>query len=916
MNRQAYVGVAFVFCFVISLTSCNSSHFSAPTESIAATSGTPQSGVVTTAFAAPLVATVKLGGAPVSGASVTFTAPATGASGTFASNATATETDTTNADGVATSSAFTANAALGAYTVTASVAGVIASTNYSLTNTTGPPASVTVSSGTPQTASISTAFAAPLVVTVTDTYANPLSGVTVTFAAPATGASGTFASNSMAIETDTTNASGIATSSAFSANAMAGSYVVTATVSGVATAANFNLTNITGTLTFITATSGTPQSATVNQAFAAPLVATVVDGNSNPVVGAPVTFTAPATGASGTFASNSTATETDITDAGGVATSSAFTAHGAVGSYTVTAVVTNGEEPANFNLTNNPIHYAFYLSGTDVFDGGPPNSFPNYYALAGAVTADGNGNILGGEQDYNDAFSVASPEPSGDTITGGTLSVSAGTGQGTFTLVTNNTLVGVNGTETLAVQFVNNSHALIIQFDGTATSSGSLDLQTLPSTLSGGYAFALAGVDNTYSATAFGGVFSISGTSISNGVLDVNDSGSGGITTGTDFTATIDAADSFGRGAIGGFSVQGNPVALNYYIVGPEAIRIIDVDPIIITANTYGDSAVGSAFGQGASAFTNASLGSSVLALANGSNGIGYEYGALAQFSTSSTSSHPADFAGVGDDNELDNGVLSGLAAAISGTYSIAGNGYGSMTFHAPHLGSIKTLGIYLTDPALNLSDPNNTTGAGGGLALDLDAVNSGGLGLVVAQTDTASSDFAGKYAAGWQGFNYYNANCVTLGQSCEFDMVAQGSMTAGGALSLTGRASDPFLSLGTPHTTSSGDTFSGTPLADGAHPGRYTLLSTNPTPNPLATVIDGSDFNFNVIIYQASGGQLFWLNYDSTQNSVFSGPLEQQGSLTELPASRIPAANPRSRRSMTGGENGHRKSPVRRARF
>src|ERR1019366_2472908 len=111
----------------------------------------------------------------------------------------------------------------------------------------------------------------------------------------------------------------------------------------------------------------------------------------------------------------------------------------------------------------------------------------------------------------NECFStgVTSPEPSGDTITGGTLTVD-GTGQGTLTLITDNAALGVSGTETLGVQFVNTNHALIVQFDGSATSSGSMDLQTLPSTLSGGYAFTLSGVDTSYNSVVAGGVFSIS----------------------------------------------------------------------------------------------------------------------------------------------------------------------------------------------------------------------------------------------------------------------------------------------------------------------------------------------------------------------------------------------------------------------
>ena len=90
--------------------------------------------------------------------------------------------------------------------------------------------------------------------------------------------------------------------------------------------------------------------------------------------------------------------------------------------------------------------------------------------------------------------------------------MSSTTGRGTLTLNTDNTSLGVGGVETLGLQFLNSDDPIIMQFDGTATSSGSMDLQTLPSALSGGYAFALSGVDYAYTGpVAFGGVFSIAG---------------------------------------------------------------------------------------------------------------------------------------------------------------------------------------------------------------------------------------------------------------------------------------------------------------------------------------------------------------------------------------------------------------------
>ena len=105
----------------------------APAPIVAATAGTPQSATVGTAFTTALQATVTANSLPVSGATVTFTAPGSGAGATFGGLATATAI--TNASGVATAPALTANGLAGSYTVTASVPGVSATAGFSLTNT-------------------------------------------------------------------------------------------------------------------------------------------------------------------------------------------------------------------------------------------------------------------------------------------------------------------------------------------------------------------------------------------------------------------------------------------------------------------------------------------------------------------------------------------------------------------------------------------------------------------------------------------------------------------------------------------------------------------------------------------------------------------------------------------------------------
>src|SRR5439155_15655203 len=106
--------------------------------------------------------------------------------------------------------------------------------------------------GSGQSASINTAFGAPLVATVTDAGNNPVNGVVVTFTAPGNGASGTFAGG---VNTATTNTSGVATSAVFTANATAGGpYNVVASAAG-ATSANFSVTNLAGAPATITIAS-------------------------------------------------------------------------------------------------------------------------------------------------------------------------------------------------------------------------------------------------------------------------------------------------------------------------------------------------------------------------------------------------------------------------------------------------------------------------------------------------------------------------------------------------------------------------------------------------------------------------------------------------------------------------------------
>lgn len=210
--------------------------------STSATGGTPQSTMVGTAFAQPLqVTVVDATNNPVPGVTVTFSAPASGATATLSS-----ATAVTDNGGVASVTA-TANSIAGAYNVTASAAGVVASTNFALTNSAGAAMTIAVTGGTPQAAGIGTTFALPLQATVSDIDGNPVAGTHVTFSVSASGASAALSS-----ATAVTNNTGLASVNA-TANNLVGTYNVIASVSGVANQAVFALTNTASIVGIVTA---------------------------------------------------------------------------------------------------------------------------------------------------------------------------------------------------------------------------------------------------------------------------------------------------------------------------------------------------------------------------------------------------------------------------------------------------------------------------------------------------------------------------------------------------------------------------------------------------------------------------------------------------------------------------------------
>lgn len=514
-------------------------------------------------------------------------------------------------------------------------------------------------------------------------------------------------------------------------------------------------------------------------------------------------------------------------------------------------------------------NFTFYAIGEDT--AAPVYCVAGVVSIANNASKDGTFKVTGGVQDYNNGDTITSPQPSGDTITGGNLAIGAN-GTAVLTLITDNSAVGVDGTETFIAVFPNSNHALITQFDGSATSSGSIDLQTSKSLPSGSFAFASAGAFSTdgesFAPAAFGGVFTVASGSVS-GTVDTNIGGEVNRSvaiTGVTFTKP----NKFGRGTVNGLTSSHSN--LNYYIVGPEAVRFIDVD-----SATF-DTAVGSAYGQGPSPnFSSGSIGQSVFSFSNSFTG----YAAAGQFFTleddvaksaktpvvregglACSGTNTCLLEATGDLNELFAGEPIQLVAAdFEGFYQIPSNGYGTMTFEEG-FGDTANFGLYAVDPALNILDPNDTTDStGGALIAEMDD-SLIGTGSIVPQTDIVVGDFSGDYAGGGSG------NSVLFTSGDEFDFLTLASVTEpGGSFSGLVGLGDPFEALTDSVTLITDGSFTGSAVPDESNPGRYDI-------NPLVLASPEIDtINMRVGVYQASGGQLYWVETD--EDTYFGGSLE-----------------------------------------
>ena len=222
--------------------------------------------------------------------------------------------------------------------------------------------------------------------------------------------------------------------------------------------------------------------------------------------------------------------------------------------------------------------------------------------------------------------------------------------------------------------------------------------------------------------------------------------------------------------------------------------------------------------------------------------------------------------AGIMDLNDSGNsGTLDLGLSWASSSYSISGSARGTVT--GP---SGQTYNVYLTDPNLNLLDPNNTSGGGGALILETDSTFSA-IGMLVPQPAPSSATLQGPYAILLSDQN----NPAHSDGGFVGDFVVVGPLA-------------------------------GTFAADASHPGRFTgSITTTPAfPNgALGGTTPGTE---QVSYYLASGSQGFVVETDSSAPVTGLVEVQDPASAGAKAAKRFQAPQSRQSYSTERGDTQH----------
>jgi hypothetical protein len=412
-------------------------------------------------------------------------------------------------------------------------------------------------------------------------------------------------------------------------------------------------------------------------------------------------------------------------------------------------------------------NYIFSLSGLDA--GASP-----FYAI-GAITADGNGNITGGEEDLVDANSGYS----GASTIMGTYSVGAD-GRGMLNI--NNSI----GQFQFAIALKAMNNAVLNEVDNNVVAAtGNLEAQaTSIAAPSGNYAFGFSGSGLGCGAVNSAGIFNMNGGTVG-GVQDLNCGGT--IVQSQTLSGSFGAIDGLGRGT-GSFGGSNSGSSnMIYYVVSSNRFQFL-ADP---NAPSF---LLGSADLQTQSSFASTDFNGSYIINSSATTNAGVSY-TLIQINAAGGNVSSGYF----DVNNTGNIGSAGL----SGSYSLSSNGYITGTWNVSNAGL--RFAIYLFSPTQGYYLDERTTAVGGG--------------NIYAQSSsvTTNAAWAGSYAT--KQFGYFLVNGV-LNNNNASGVSGQISADGNGTLAGTEDINDPSGVL-------TGQTLQGSYSVGNVAPGRMTLSTT-----------------------------------------------------------------------------------------
>ncbi|HEV8075288.1 MAG TPA: hypothetical protein VGP66_05540 [Candidatus Acidoferrum sp.] len=497
------------------------------------------------------------------------------------------------------------------------------------------------------------------------------------------------------------------------------------------------------------------------------------------------------------------------------------------------STITPPPPAGNFSNASLNGQYAFSMSGVDLNSGA-------YIARVGSFAADGQGHVTAGLEDVLD---LGSGSPASQlTFSNGTYQIQAN-GRGVIVLN-----VSGGGALQLSASLQSSSQGYLVQTDGLASTSGSVELQKplqfSANAINGKYVFDFSGISfagTTPSVISLVGEFGADGNgNVTGGTADVNDSAFAP-TGATVLTASIYQLDTNGNGTNfgrGTMTLDGRTFA--FYIVDNTRVELLEED-------SFGGSSGPAILQTGVIPTQNSGFSGSFAFLTGGSETTG-NFGPIARVGR-----FTADGAGgIGtisffENNDGNTTQLTPSSGISNTSYAIdtsnAGSGRGTFTFRNSSVGTV-TYVFYLSSPTRAAIQDVSAA-----------VVTDGTMVSQSAASFTAAS-LAGNYSFSWSG--------VELVAPSPFDenYVGQYAQTSAATSNIAGAVDYAQLGLNTINTN-------GVTLNAGIS-GTLTIAGDGTQNNTYKIVIGGpSAFTVNFVAYLGDNGTVLVVCSDGNRTTA-----------------------------------------------